>query len=51
LFKDCESSPSPFFHCECEAVVLNEHANLLDVCLNDLSILIMIYLRNKDLLG
>jgi len=35
LFKDCESSPFNFSRCGCEAFVLHEHVNLLDVCPND----------------
>jgi len=35
LFKDCESSPSTFSCYGCEAVVLDEHVNLLHVCPND----------------
>jgi len=35
LFNDCESSPSIFSCCGCEAIILNEHVNILDIHSND----------------
>jgi len=35
LFKDCELFPSGFSHCRCEAVVIDEYVNSLNICPNN----------------